>query len=67
MGLGYTIKSSLLYSIYKSWAFENGIKKTLGSRNFVERLERIGYGRLRRNDAVYINGLKSNLPTPSGV
>lgn len=60
MGPSYTIKSSLLYSTYKSWAFENGIKKTLGSRNFVERLERIGYGRMRRNDAVYVMGLKSN-------
>ena len=60
MGPSYTIKSSLLYSTYKSWAFENGIKKTLGSRNFVERLERIGYGRVRRNDAVYVSGLKSN-------
>ncbi len=60
MGPSYTIKSSLLYSTYKSWAFENGIKKTLGSRNFVERLERIGYGRVRRNDAVYVSGLKSD-------
>jgi len=60
MGPSYTIKSSLLYSTYKSWAFENGIKKTFGSRNFVERLERIGYGRVRRNDAVYVSGLKSN-------
>ena len=60
MGPSYTIKSSLLYSGYKSWAFENGIKKTLGSRNFAERLERIGYGRVRRNDAVYVSGLKSN-------
>ena len=60
MGPSYTIKISLLYSTYKSWAFENGIKKTLGSRNFVERLERIGYGRVRRNDAVYVSGLKSN-------
>ena len=60
MSPSYTIKSSLLYSTYKSWAFENGIKKTLGSRNFVERLERIGYGRMRRNDAVYVMGLKSN-------
>jgi len=60
MGPGYTVKSSLLYSKYKIWAFENGIKKTLGSRNFAERLERIGYGRVRRNDAVYVSGLKSN-------
>ena len=60
MGPSYTIKSSLLYSTYKSWAFENGIKKTLGSRNFAERLERIGYGRVRRNDGVYVSGLKSN-------
>ena len=60
MGPGYTVKSSLLYSKYKIWAFENGIKKTLGSRNFIERLERIGYGRVRRNDAVYVSGLKSN-------
>ena len=60
MGPSYTIKSSLLYFTYKSWAIENGIKKTLGSRNFVERLERIGYGRVRRNDGVYVSGLKSN-------
>jgi len=60
MGPSYTIKGSLLYSTYKSWAFENGIKKTLGSRNFVERLEKISYGRVRRHDAVYVSGLKSN-------
>ena len=60
VGIEYSEKSSFVYFAYKRWANENGIKKTLGSRNFVERLERIGYGRMRRNDAVYVMGLKSN-------
>jgi putative DNA primase/helicase len=56
----YTTKSSSLYSTYKCWALDNGIKKTLGSRTFAERLDIIGYGRVRRNDGVYVSGLKSN-------
>ena len=50
----------VLYSYYKTWAWENGIKKTLGSRNFAERLDRLGYGRVRLNDGFHVKGLKSN-------
>ena len=60
MGPSYSNKSSEIYYAYKCWALDNGIKKTLGARAFAERLERIGYGRVRRNDGIYVSGLKSN-------
>ena len=60
VGPTYAVRSSVLYSYYKTWAWENGIKKTLGSRNFAERLDRLGYGRVRLNDGFHVKGLKSN-------
>ena len=60
VGQDYSQKSRLMYSTYNAWAYNNGIRKTLGLRSFIERLDRLGYGQVRRNDGMYLTGLKSN-------
>ena len=56
----FSEKSSLMYLAYKTWAYNNGVKKTLGLRSFIVRLDTLGNGQVRRNDGMYLTGLKSN-------
>jgi phage/plasmid-associated DNA primase len=60
VGQDYSQKSSFMYSTYKTWAYNNGTKKTLGLRSFIKRLDTLGYGQVRRSDGMYLTGLKSN-------
>jgi putative DNA primase/helicase len=58
VGASFCEQSSLVYERYVFWVQNNGIRHKLGSKSFGQRLDRLGYGRKRRNDASYIIGLK---------
>ena len=51
------INVTKLYGRYKLWTDSQGIKKTLGIKNFRDRLSRLGYGHKRRSDGKYVVGL----------
>jgi putative DNA primase/helicase len=58
IGVDHSVQSSFLFQGYQSWAINNGVRKTLGSKSFVQRLERLSFGRKRQGDGNYITGLK---------
>ena len=51
------INVTKLYGRYKMWTDSQGINKTLGIKNFRDRLAKLGYGHKRRNDGKYVTGL----------
>ncbi|MDB4112128.1 phage/plasmid primase, P4 family [Yoonia sp.] len=51
------INVTKLYGRYKIWTDSQGINKTLGIKNFRDRLSRLGYGHKRRSDGKYVTGL----------
>ncbi|MBO6777252.1 MAG: hypothetical protein JJ897_17475 [Marinibacterium sp.] len=51
------INVTKLYGRYKLWTDSQGINKTLGIKNFRDRLSRLGYGHKRRSDGKYVVGL----------
>jgi len=54
------IRSSDLYDVYCSWAGSVEINRKLSQRSFSQRLERLGYERIHRNNGRRIKGLKLN-------
>jgi putative DNA primase/helicase len=60
-----TISSGELYKEYKAWAYEVGIQKTLGQKNFTTRLIRLGCSMGRgTGGARQILGITFNAPEP---
>lgn len=52
------VKVADAFSQYQTWASENGINKTLGSKGFRDRLTRLGFGNHRDSKARYVTGMK---------
>ena len=55
------IQSSDLYSVFCAWAAAAGIHHKLQHKSFTQRLERLGFEPVRRNNGRFFTGLKLNM------
>jgi putative DNA primase/helicase len=60
VGVG-EIQSSDLYSVFCAWAAAAGINHKLQHKSFTQRLERLGFEPVRRNNGRFFTGLKLNM------
>jgi putative DNA primase/helicase len=54
-----------VYTQYKEWAYDNGIKRPLGKKSVRDRLTRLGFGDKRASTTRYVTGLKLRIPEPA--
>lgn len=58
------IESAKLYTAYRNWAYDNGIRSTFTHKNFRDRLTRLGFGSERTNRARMVTGIEKGINYP---
>lgn len=59
------IESGKLYTAYRHWAYDNGIRSTFTHKNFRDRLTRLGFGSERNSKARMVTGIDKGVNFPN--